>query len=122
MAARSLFQEDNLSITAEALLAPAHRVPLTQIRAVRTLAWREWRLAATLAALGLALAGYGAATRGGPALAVGVMLAVVGWLAWLTQAWTHRILITTDEGEIAVYETRDADQAQRIVHIVRTAR
>ena len=94
------FNERGVTITRNGLSAGGQIFPLRDIRDVRVVTVHKNKIVP----IAISLVGIGAATAGGfsgtpAALVVGVMLVVVGWLAWTTQDVTHRLMVTTANGE-----------------------
>jgi len=52
---------------------------------------------------------------------LGVMIAVVGYLSWITQDVIYRMYVTTPDGEREVFTTKDEEFAQRVAKLVREA-
>src|ERR1700761_4690024 len=65
----------------------------------------------------LTLAG-GIAMGSGPALVLGVMIAVVGYLSWITQDVIYQLMVATPEGEREVIITKDEEFADRVAALV----
>jgi hypothetical protein len=49
----------------------------------------------------------------------GVMLIVVGWLTWLTQDVTHRLIVETSSGEREALSSIDLEFVERVALAVR---
>lgn len=47
------------------------------------------------------------------------MLIVVGWLTWLTQDVTHRLIVETSSGEREALSSIDLEFVERVAHTVR---
>jgi hypothetical protein len=63
----------------------------------------------------------GAIMGSGPALVLGVMIAVVGYLTWITQDVIYQLLVTTPDGEREVLITKDQEFADRVAGLVHQA-
>src|SRR5471032_3167861 len=70
-------------------------------------------------ALGVIVSVTGGILGSGPALLLGVMISVVGYLSWITQDVIYRMYVTTPAGEREVFTTKDEEFAQRVAKLVR---
>jgi hypothetical protein len=96
--------------------------PLRDIQDVRVVKKRKKKaLPVTFSAIGVIVAVTGAAFRSGAPLTIGVMLFVVGWLAWLVQDVDHQLLVKTANGEREAVSSPDPDFLARLEQAVRTA-
>lgn len=117
------FNERGVTITRGGLSAGGQVFPLREIRELRVVTVHKNKavpVAISVIGTGIAIAGgiYG----GAAALVVGVMLIVVGALAWKTQDVTHRLLITTAAGgEREALTSPDRAFAEHVEQAVRNA-
>jgi hypothetical protein len=80
-----------------------------------------------LVPVGISLSGVAIAIAGGvfgssAALVAGVMLVVVGYLAWTTQDVTHRLIVGMPDGKREALSSVDLDFVERVAGVVRDAR
>lgn len=116
------FNERGVTITRAGLNAGGQIFPLREIRDLRVVTVHRNKvlpLTVSLVGFGVAIAGgiYGS----GAALALGVMLVVVGALAWFTQDVTHRLMVATAGGEREALMTPERAFAERVEQAVRDA-
>ncbi|MBR8348562.1 DUF6232 family protein [Burkholderia ambifaria] len=117
------FNERGVTITRNGLSAAGQVFPLRDIRNVDVVKISKNRLVPWL----ISLIGVAAAIAGGiggssGALVVGVMLAVVGYLAWTTQDITYRLMVEMPDGKREALSSVDAEFVERVAQIVRDAR
>ncbi|WAS57165.1 DUF6232 family protein [Burkholderia ambifaria] len=117
------FNERGVTITRNGLSAAGQVFPLRDIRNVDVVKIPKNRLVPWL----ISLVGVAAAIAGGiggssGALVVGVMLAVVGYLAWTTQDITYRLMVEMPDGKREALSSVDAEFVERVAQIVREAR
>jgi hypothetical protein len=94
------FNERGVTITRGGLSAGGQMFPLREIREVRVVTVHKNKvLPVCISVLGAAAAIAGGIYGSSAALVVGVMLVVVGGLTWYTQDVTHRLIVTTANGE-----------------------
>ena len=74
-----------------------------------------------VSAIGVIVAVIGGIFGSGPALVLGIMIAVVGYLSWITQDVIYRMYVTVPDGEREVFTTKDEEFAQRVAALVREA-
>jgi len=114
------FNERGVTITRGALSAGGQMFPLREIRDVRVVTVHKNKAVP----LAISLLGIGATIAGGisrlpAALVVGVMLIVVGALAWYTQDVTHRLMVTTPGGEREALTSPDRAFAEHVEQVLR---
>jgi hypothetical protein len=117
------FNEAGVSVTRTALSAAGQVFPLRDIDDLRIVAGRRNRVVPVLISLiGVAGAAVGGAYGSGAGLACGLMLVVVGWLAWIWQEATHRLYVVTGgESREAVWSA-DSAFLERVEQAVRAAK
>ncbi|RKP47619.1 DUF6232 family protein [Trinickia fusca] len=116
------FNERGVTITRNGLSAGGQIFSLREIRGLRTVTIQKNKVVPLCLSLGgLALAITGGVMRSGAALTLGVMLVVVGGLAWLTQDVTHRLMIGTPTGEREAISSTDLDFVKRVEQAVQRA-
>jgi hypothetical protein len=55
-------------------------------------------------------------------LVCGIMLIVVGWLTWITQDITHRLMVKTADGEREALMSTDREFVERVSAAVQRAK
>jgi hypothetical protein len=117
------FNEAGVSVTRTALSAAGQVFPLRDIDDLRIVVGRRNRVVPMLLSLiGVAIAAVGGAYGSAVGLVCGVMLVVVGWLAWIWQEATHRLFVVT--GGVSREAVWSADRAflERVEQAVRAAK
>ncbi len=69
--------------------------------------------------IGLIGAIAGGVFRSSVGIVCGIMLVVVGWLTWITQDVTHRLLVQTSSGEREALSSIDLEFVERVAQTVR---
>ena len=109
------FNERGVAITRNGLSAGGQLFALREIRATRIVTVHKNRIVPVAISLtGLALAVFGTLRGAAVATVPGIMLVVVGWLAWRTQDITHRLMIGTESGEREALTSPDLEFVQRV--------
>jgi hypothetical protein len=114
------FNDRGVSVTRNALSAAGQVFPLREVKNVRVVTVQKNRIIPiAISVTGL----IGMVVRGflpSPAwLVCGVMLVVVGWLTWITQDVTHRLMVETSGGEREALSSIDLEFVERVAHTVR---
>jgi len=117
------FNEAGVSVTRTALSAAGQVFPLRDIDDLRIVAGQRKRtVPIALSLIGVALAAVGGAYGSGAGLACGVMMVVVGWLAWIWQEARHQLFVVTGgESREAVWSA-DLAFLERVEQAVRSAK
>ena len=84
----------------------------------RTLRVALLGLTVALAIIGAIVAVAGGLTGSGPALVLGIMIAAVGYLTWITQDVIYRLMVTTPEGQREAFITKEQAFADRVAALV----
>jgi hypothetical protein len=71
---------------------------------------------------GLIGAIVGAVLHSPAGLVCGIMLIVVGWLTWITQDVTHRLIVKTADGEREALMSTDREFVERVGAAVQRAK
>ena len=109
-------------ITRNGLSAGGQIFSLREITGARTETVQKNKiLPVSLSSIGAAAAIAGDITGSGAALTIGVMLIVVGWLAWTTQDITHRLMVTTPNGDKEAFASPDLDFVARVEQALQRA-
>ncbi|WP_175805093.1 DUF6232 family protein [Burkholderia ambifaria] len=117
------FNERGVTITRNGLSAAGQVFPLRDIRNVDVVKIPKNRVVPWLISLiGVATAIAGGIGGSSGALVVGVMLAVVGYLAWTTQDITYRLMVEMPDGKREALSSVDPEFVERVAQIVREAR
>ncbi|HEY3536111.1 MAG TPA: DUF6232 family protein [Trinickia sp.] len=116
------FNERGVTITRGGLSAGGQMFPLREIREVRVVTVHKNKvLPVGISVLGAAAAIGGGIFGSSAALVVGVMLVVVGGLTWYTQDVTHRLIVTTANGEREALTSPDRAFAEHVERVLRDA-
>ncbi|CAB3791164.1 hypothetical protein LMG28688_03252 [Paraburkholderia caffeinitolerans] len=117
------FNEAGVSVTRTALSSAGQVFPLRDIDDMRIVfGQRKRTVPIALALIGVALAAVGGAYGSGAGLGCGVMLVVVGWLAWIWQDAKHQLIVVTGgESREAVWSA-DIVFLERVEQAVRAAK
>lgn len=109
------FNDRGVSVTRNALSSAGQVFPLRDIVEVRVVTVPKNKvLPLTISLLGLAGAIVGAILRSPVGMVCGTMLVVVGWLTWLTQDVTHRLMVRTADGDREALSSTDRDFVERV--------
>jgi hypothetical protein len=116
------FNERGVSVTRNALSAAGQVFPLREIKDVRVVTVQKNRLVPWAISLVGAVAAVVGGVFASPAgVVVGVMLIVVGWLTWITQDVTHRLMVQTAGSEREALSSIDLSFVERVAQTVRDA-
>ncbi|HEX7934918.1 MAG TPA: DUF6232 family protein [Paraburkholderia sp.] len=117
------FNDRGVSVTRNALSSAGQVFPLRDIAGVRVVTVQKNKvLPITLSLLGVAAAIAGGVLRAPVGMVCGVMLIVVGWLTWVTQDITHRLMVQTANGEREALSSVDRDFVERVGAAVNEAK
>ncbi|WP_323120605.1 DUF6232 family protein [Burkholderia alba] len=117
------FNERGVTITRNGLSAAGQLFALRDIRGIEVLTLRKNKIVP----VAISLSGLVAAIAGGvfgssAVLVAGVMLVVVGYLAWTTQDVTHYLMIEMPDGKREALSSVDLAFVERVADVLRTAR
>ncbi|SAL22307.1 hypothetical protein AWB64_01692 [Caballeronia sordidicola] len=116
------FNERGITFARAGLSAAGQLYPLRDLRgATVKMIPRQKPLPITVSVVGLIAAITGGILGSGPALLLGVMIVVVGYLSWITQDVIYRMYVTVPDGEREVFTTKDEEFAQRVAALVHEA-
>ncbi|WP_244816938.1 DUF6232 family protein [Caballeronia sp. Lep1P3] len=116
------FNERGVTLSRAGLSASGQMIPLRELRAARVVKIeRKKPLPIVTALIGFIVLGAGVATGTGAALVLGVMIAVVGYLSWITQDVIFQLMVTTSDGERELLITKDEEFADRVAALVAQA-
>lgn len=109
------FNERGVMITRNGLSAGGQIFSLREVVSTRTETIQKNRIVPLCLSLpGAAVAVGGGIAGSGAALTIGVMLIVVGYLAWSTQDIKHRLMVTTQCGDREAISSPDRDFVERV--------
>lgn len=116
------FNERGVMITRNGLSAAGQVFALRDIRQVDVVKIPKNRLVPSLISLiGAAVAVAGGIAGSSAALVVGVMLVVVGYLAWATQDVTYRLMVEMPDGKREALSSVDVEFVERVAGRARCA-
>ncbi|KVE35480.1 DUF6232 family protein [Burkholderia sp. TSV86] len=116
------FNERGVTITRNGLSAGGQLFALREIRDVEVLTIRKNKIVPwSISLIGLAAAVYGGLSGTSALLVAGVMLIVVGYLAWITQDVTHRLIVVMPDGKHEALTSVERDFVERAARAVRAA-
>ncbi|AME25864.1 MULTISPECIES: DUF6232 family protein [Burkholderiaceae] len=116
------FNERGITFARAGLSAAGQLFPLRDLRgATVKMIPRQKPLPIAVSVIGVIVAAIGGVLGSGPALVLGIMIAVVGYLSWITQDVIYRMYVTVPDGEREVFTTKDEEFAQRVATLVREA-
>ncbi|PRX33234.1 hypothetical protein B0G75_103462 [Paraburkholderia sp. BL18I3N2] len=117
------FNDRGVSVTRNALSSAGQVFPLREIVDVRVVTVPKNKvLPVTISLLGIAGIIVGAILRSPVGIVCGTMLAVVGWLTWLTQDITHRLMVQTANGDREALMSVDREFVERVAVAVNEAK
>ncbi|MBU9131958.1 hypothetical protein KTD17_02990 [Burkholderia multivorans] len=117
------FNERGVTITRNGLSSGGQVFALRDIGDVDVVKVPKNRLVPSLISLiGVVTAVAGGVASSSAALVVGVMLVVVGYLAWTTQDVTYRLMVQMPDGKREALSSVDAEFVERVAQAVRAAR
>jgi hypothetical protein len=116
------FNERGVSVTRNALSAAGQVFPLREIGGVRVVTVpRNRSLPIVISVIGAAGTAVGGVFRSPAGIVCGLMLVVVGWLTWISQDVTHRLIVQSGSGEREALSSLDLDFVERVAQTVRDA-
>ncbi|PRF42749.1 hypothetical protein C6T58_03205 [Burkholderia multivorans] len=117
------FNERGVTITRNGLSSGGQVFALRDIGDIDVVKVPKNRLVPSLISLiGVVTAIAGGVASSSAALVVGVMLVVVGYLAWTTQDVTYRLMVQMPDGKREALSSVDAEFVERVAQAVRAAR
>lgn len=116
------FNERGVMITRNGLSAGGQIFSLREIQSARIETIQKNKiLPLTLSLSGAVVAIAGGISTSGAGLTIGVMLIVVGFLAWTTQDIKHRLTVATQGGDREALTSPDSDFVERVEQALQTA-
>jgi Family of unknown function (DUF6232) len=117
------FNDRGVSVTRNALSSAGQVFPLRDIVEVRVVTVQKNKvLPLTISLFGLVSVIVGGVFRSPVGMVCGVMLIVVGWLTWVTQDITHRLMVQTANGEREALMSTDREFVVRVSTAVHEAK
>ncbi|CAB3673627.1 DUF6232 family protein [Paraburkholderia rhynchosiae] len=117
------FNDRGVSVTRNALSSAGQVFPLRDIVSVQVVTVQKNKvLPITISVLGLVGAIVGGLLRSPAGMVCGAMLIVVGWLTWVTQDITHRLMVQTANGEREALSSVDREFVERVGAAVNEAK
>lgn len=116
------FNERGVSVTRNALSAAGQVFQLRDIQDLRVVTIPKNKIVPiTISLLGLVGAIVGGVLGSGAGFVCGIMLIVVGVLAWMTQDVTHRLIVENGTETREVLSSLDRAFVEKVEQTVRTA-
>lgn len=116
------FNEAGVTITRTALSVAGQVFALREIDDVRAVTVQRNRaVPVALSVAGVALAIVGGVYGSAAGLVCGAMLAVVGWLTWMSQDVTHRLIVVVGGESREALTSLDRTFVERVEQAVRLA-
>ncbi|RKP45039.1 DUF6232 family protein [Pararobbsia silviterrae] len=118
------FNENGVSVTETAVNIPGQPLRISDIRSTRVVSdARRFALPVSISIIGLVLVVIGFIRTSGAFWVPGIMLVVVGWLAWWAQDTKHRLFVGTEsKGEVEALVSADLAFLHRVVAAIDGAR
>lgn len=116
------FNERGVSVTRNTLSAAGQIFPLREIQNVRVVTVPKNKLLPRVISIAGAIGGIIGGVYASPVgIVCGVMLVVVGWLTWITQDVTHRLMVETGGDEREALSSLELAFVERVAQRVRDA-
>lgn len=117
------FNERGVSVTRNGLSCAGLVFPLREIRDLTVVTVDKNAVVPILISLiGVAAIAAGAIYAVSGGIVVGAMLAVVGYLTWITQDVTYRLMVDTAEGKREAVVSVEREFVERVAQVVRDAK
>jgi membrane-bound ClpP family serine protease len=120
----TILNENGVTVTETAVNIPGQPLRIGDIRSTRVATdKRGVALPVSISVIGAILLVIGFMRASGAFWVPGIMLVVVGWLAWWTQDTRHRLFVTTEsKGEVEALVSADIGFLERVVAAIQSAR
>ena len=116
------FNERGVTVTRNSLSAAGQVFPLRDVQNVRVVTVQKNKVLPSVISLaGLIGAVVGGVFASPVGIVCGVMLVVVGWLTWITQDVTHRLMVETGGTEREALSSLDLPFVESVAQRVRDA-
>ncbi|WP_233836084.1 DUF6232 family protein [Paraburkholderia sp. ZP32-5] len=117
------FNDRGVSVTRNALSSAGQVFPLRDIVDVQVVTVQKNKtVPVVISVAGLIGAIAGGVLHSSAGLVCGIMLIVVGWLTWVTQDITHRLMVKTADGEREALMSTDREFVERVSAAVQQAK
>ena len=117
------FNDRGVSVTRNALSSAGQVFPLRDILGVQVVTVQKNKaLPRAISLVGLVGVIVGGILRSPVGMVCGTMLIVVGWLTWVTQDVTHRLMVQTSNGEREALMSTDREFVERVSAAVHEAK
>lgn len=117
------FNERGVTVTRNGLSAAGQLFALRDIRQVEVVTAPKNKLVpAGISVIGVIAAAAGGIGGSSAALVVGVMLIVVGYLAWTTHDVMYRLMVDMPDGKREALSSVDSEFVSRVAQVVRDAK
>ncbi|MBU9171324.1 MULTISPECIES: DUF6232 family protein [Burkholderia] len=117
------FNERGVSVTRNGLSCAGLVFPLREIRDLTVVTVNKNAVVPILISLiGVAAIAAGAVYAVSGGIVVGAMLAVVGYLTWITQDVTYRLMVDTAEGKREAVVSVEREFVEQVAQVVRDAK
>jgi len=117
------FNDRGVSVTRNALSSAGQVFPLRDIVGVQVVTVQKNKaVPIVISVAGLIGAIAGGVLHSPAGLVCGIMLIVVGWLTWVTQDITHRLMVKTADGEREALTSTDREFVERVSAAVQQAK
>ncbi|MBN3814270.1 DUF6232 family protein [Paraburkholderia sp. Ac-20347] len=117
------FNEAAVTVTRTSLSAAGQVIAMRDIEDTRIVTVERSRVVPIVISLiGVAIAAGGGVWGSGAALGCGVMLIVVGWLAWIWQEVSHRLIVVVGGAPREAVTSGDRAFLERVQQAVRAAK
>ncbi|PXW22491.1 DUF6232 family protein [Paraburkholderia caballeronis] len=116
------FNERGVSVTRTALSVAGQVFPLRDVEDLRVVTVPRNRTVPTILSL-IGVAGFAAGIGFGSAVAIvcGLMMIVVGWLTWITQDVTHRLIVVSGGEQREALSSVELAFVERVADVIRGA-
>ncbi|HTJ95794.1 MAG TPA: DUF6232 family protein [Pararobbsia sp.] len=120
----TIFNENGVTVSETAVNIPGQPLRISDIRSTRVRSdTRRFILPSSISVIGVILLIIGFVRMSGAFWVPGIMLAVVGWLAWSSQDTRHRLFVMTEsKGEVEALVSADLAFLERVASAIQTAR
>lgn len=120
----TILNENGVTVSETAVNIPGQPLRISDIRSTRVASdTRGIALPVSISVIGAILLVIGFIRASGAFWVPGIMLVVVGWLAWWTQDTRHRLFVTTEsKGEVEALVSADKAFLERVATAIQTAR
>ncbi|MEK6420254.1 MAG: DUF6232 family protein [Burkholderia gladioli] len=117
------FNDRGVTVTRNGLSSAGQVFPLRDIRGATVVVVNKDRIVPIgISAIGVAGAAAGVVYGSSAGLVIGVMLAVVGYLTWISQDVTYQLIVETAEGKREAVVSVEREFVERVAQAVLEAK